>query len=258
MNTATEKNTAGAAITVRPMTTPSDLLRYALDRKVDIVQLRELYELQKIWEADQAKKTFVAQMAAAKADAPIIVKEKSVSYATKGGGTTAYMHATIGNVVGNIVPWLAKHGFSHRWTTRQEGGLIYVTCTLTHEAGHSETCELFAAPDESGGKNAIQALVSAKTYLERHTLLALTGLATSDDDDDGRAGGGNPNVSAEDQKIIDQWKEHFAAIIDLEQLRISKADMIDAYKGESNVPPELLGLYLLRARAIKEAATNAS
>jgi hypothetical protein len=252
MNTATEK--AAERAIARPVATPSDLIRYALEKKVDIAQLRELYELQKIWEADQARKTFVTEMAAAKADAPIIVKEKAVSYQTKGGGTTAYMHATIGNVVGNIVPWLAKHGFSHRWTTRQADGLIYVTCTLTHEAGHSETCELFAAPDESGGKNAIQALVSAKTYLERHTLLALTGLATADDDDDGRAGGGTPGVSAEDQKVIDQWTEHFNAIIDLEQLRISKADMIDAYKGESNVPPVLLGTYLLRAKALRHQA----
>jgi hypothetical protein len=44
-----------------------------------------------------------------------------------------------------------------------------------------------SGPDDSGGKNKIQAIASAKSYLERYTLLAITGLATKDMDDDGRA-----------------------------------------------------------------------
>jgi hypothetical protein len=47
--------------------------------------------------------------------------------------------------------------------------------------------ELAAAPDASGSKNAIQAIGSTISYLERYTLLALTGLATHDMDDDGQA-----------------------------------------------------------------------
>jgi hypothetical protein len=253
MNSATDAPATTKAIRRQTGTaTPSDLIRYAIESKADVEQLERLYALQQKWDADRARRDFVEAMAAAKADAPEIIKEKHVSYQTK-TGVTSYMHATLGNVVGVVVPWLARHGFSHRWNTRQDGGVIYVTCVLTHEGGHSEACELFAAPDDSGGKNAIQAVVSTKTYLERHTLLAATGLATADEDDDGRAGGGS-GIDLEEANVRNQWRAHMEKIEDMDTLRAAKADMVDAYKGESNVPEELLGVYLKRAKALKAAA----
>ena len=43
-------------------------------------------------------------------------------------------------------------------------------------------------PDTGGAKNAIQARASTKSYLERYTLKAITGLSEQDDDDDGGGG----------------------------------------------------------------------
>ena len=63
--------------------------------------------------------------------------------------------------------------------------MIRVTCVLSHILGHSERVTLQASPDQSGGKNNIQAVGSTVTYLERYTLLAVTGLATAEQDDDG-------------------------------------------------------------------------
>ena len=45
-----------------------------------------------------------------------------------------------------------------------------------------------AQADTSGSKNAIQSIGSTITYLERYSLLALTGLAAHEMDDDGKAG----------------------------------------------------------------------
>jgi hypothetical protein len=42
--------------------------------------------------------------------------------------------------------------------------------------------------DATGNKNPVQQIGSTVTYLQRYTLLAATGLATSDSDDDGRGG----------------------------------------------------------------------
>jgi len=42
----------------------------------------------------------------------------------------------------------------------------------------------------SGNKNPIQAIASTVSYLERYTLLAITGLTTKDMDDDGKNAGG--------------------------------------------------------------------
>lgn len=52
--------------------------------------------------------------------------------------------------------------------------------------GHSEETSLTASPDISGTKNAIQAIGSTISYLQRYTILALTGLATGDMDTDGK------------------------------------------------------------------------
>lgn len=138
-------------------------------------------------EFEAAKRAFAADFAEFKAKEVVtITKDKSVSY-TGTKGVTEYDHATIGNVVKTITEAIAKYGFSHSWATRQQGATVYVTCTLRHKLGHFEEVVLSADSDTSGGKNSIQGIGSAITYLQRYTLLAITGCASMDkrDDDDG-------------------------------------------------------------------------
>ena len=99
------------------------------------------------------------------------------------------MHATLGDVTQPIIEGLAAVGISHRWDVEQpDGGMISVRCILTHEQGHNESVLMRAGRDDSGGKNAIQQVASTITYLERYTLLSITGLATHDmPDNDGRS-----------------------------------------------------------------------
>jgi len=69
-------------------------------------------------------------------------------------------------------------------------------------------------PDMSGGKNAIQAVISAKSYLERHTLLAATGLTTKDiEDDDGRGAS-----NATDDELLATWVARANAAINADSL----------------------------------------
>lgn len=166
--------------------TPTDLLIHAMNSGADLDRLDRLMDLQMRYEADQARKAFADDMARFKAVPLTISKDKQVSFKTD-KGRTEYMHATIGNVVSIVVPVLAEFGFAHRWDVEQRDGLVIVTCVITHRMGHSQSTTLMANPDSSGGKNAIQSVISAKSYLERHTLLAATGLATKDQvDDDGQ------------------------------------------------------------------------
>lgn len=161
--------------------TPADIVLYAMQKGADIAQIEKFMELQMKWEADQARKAFVADMAEFKKAPPEIVKDKLVAFSG-----TSYMHATLGNVTEAIVAGLAAHGFSHRWDTEQSGQNVTVTCILTHKLGHTERTALTAAKDDSGKKNQIQQMASAVTYLQRYTLLAATGVATKDQaDDDG-------------------------------------------------------------------------
>ena len=163
--------------------TPMALIEMAVAANADVDKLAKLMELQITWEANEARKAFVAAMAAFKADPPSIVKNRKVAF-----GQTAYEYATLDQACHEITLSLSKRGISHRWKVSQEAALIKVTCVLTHNLGHSEETTLSGAADTSGSKNAIQAIGSAVTYLERYSLLAATGLAAKNGDDDGQGG----------------------------------------------------------------------
>lgn len=172
-------------------TSPPAVIARMLQSGIALAEMKGMLELQERWEANEARKAFVAAMANFKANPPTIEKDKSVGYTTKDGDFVGYKHASIGNVVGKIVAGLAQHGLSHRWDVQQDVQIV-VTCTVTHERGHSESVTMRAAKDDSGKKNAIQQIASTITYLQRYTLLAVTGLATNDQpDDDGRGSGGD-------------------------------------------------------------------
>lgn len=160
--------------------TPMHMLQAAMDRGADLDKLQQLMDLQQRWEASEARKAFVGAMTVFKANPPDIIKTKLVSY-----GNTSYKHATLADVCAAAIQGLAQVGISHRWDVEQSDR-ITVTCVLTHELGHSERVSMTAPADTSGQKNPIQAIASAVSYLQRYTLLSITGLAARDQDDDGQ------------------------------------------------------------------------
>lgn len=161
--------------------------------------LEKFMELAERQERRDAEKAYHKAFAAFKTDPPEIVKDRLVEY--KG---TRYKHASIGNVVSAIIGGMSAHGLSHRWNIHQDGGNITVTCVITHEMGHSEETPLSAGADTSGGKNAIQAIASTVTYLQRYTLQAATGIAVLEDDDDGN---GAENITQPEQHNKRKEKE---------------------------------------------------
>lgn len=184
----------GRPLAVSTPATPADMVLYVMQNGGSIDQLERMLDLQRKWEADQARKAYVEDMAEFKKNPPKIIKDKDVAF-----NGTAYSHATLGNVTNAIVEGLAQHGFSHRWDVKQNGAMIEVACTITHRLGHSESVSLQAGKDDSGKKNQIQQVASTITYLQRYTLLSATGLATHDQhDDDGAAGG-------LDTTLADKW-----------------------------------------------------
>ena len=168
---------------VKTSVSPNELIKQAISTGADLDELDKLLTLQERWESNEARKAYHQAMADFKANPPKIDKDRKVSYAA-GGGKTTYSHASLANVTQKINSELSKHGLSASWTTKQNGDIV-VTCKITHSKGHSEETTLSAPADTSGSKNNIQAIGSTITYLERYTLLALTGLATFDQDDDG-------------------------------------------------------------------------
>lgn len=183
-------------------TTPADLLAMAVSQGADLDKLDKLMQLQERWEANEARKAFTVAMTGFRSEPVDIYKTKNVSFSD-----TSYNHAELSDVTQAINPALAKHNLSFRWDVTQDGNAITVACSLTHIAGHSERVTMTAPPDDSGKKNRIQQIASTVTYLQRYTLLAITGMSTKGMDDDGRTA---EDVLPEDREPLTPEQEEAA------------------------------------------------
>lgn len=170
---------------------PAGMMLAAMRQGASLETVEKMMALQERWEANEARKAYNEAMACFKAEAIEIIKRKEVDFTNRTGNRTHYKHAELSDVVTAVGPALSRHGFSWSWSLKQDKAWIEVTCTLKHRLGHSESVSLGAPPDDSGGKNTIQSIVSAKTYLERHTLKAICGVAEKGADNDG---GGDPKA----------------------------------------------------------------
>lgn len=149
---------------------------------IDVI--RELKDMAKELAADEARRAFDEALAAAKAEIPVIRKNRKVGFEHKDkSGETNYSHEDLGEIARTVDPILSKFGLSYRYRSQQGQGGVTVTCILSHRGGHFEETQLSAAPDNSGKKNAIQQTGSAITYLQRYTLKLALGLAAASDDD---------------------------------------------------------------------------
>jgi hypothetical protein len=180
-------------ITVAPTTrsgamTPMDMLGHAVERGADLDMIEKLMGLQERWEKNQARKSFDEAIAAAKKEIPVIVRNAT--------GHNSKRYADFAAIAKTVDPILGQHGLSYRFRTVQTEKAITVTCVLFGH-GHSEETSLSGPADASGSKNAIQAIGSTLTYLQRYSLVQMLGLAAADDDD-GKASHGGVTIT-EDQ-----------------------------------------------------------
>jgi len=206
---------------------PMGMMLAAMQQGIGPDQIREMMALQQQWQAIEAKKNYDQSFAAFKAEAVKIIKGRSVTDGPLKGRSYAELH----DVVNAVTPALSKHGLSSSWKlTKDEKDWIEVTCYLRHVGGHEESVSMGGPPDAGGAKNTIQARASTKTYLERYTLKAITGLSEQNDDTDGRA--------PIDQGIVDDWvsaAESAATMDDLNgiwadgQKELAKTDSLGVY-----------------------------
>lgn len=192
------------------VTTPADLLRIAVEQNADLDKLERLMDLQDRYLASQAKKAYDEAFAAFKAESVKIIKGRQVTDGPLRGRAYAQLH----DVVNAVTPALSKHGLSSSWKiTKDEKDWIEVTCYLRHIGGHEENVSMGGPPDSGGAKSVIQSRASTKSYLERYTLKAITGLSEEDDDNDGAGSG-----------ALDDWCARAGEAVDLQELEVVKAE----------------------------------
>lgn len=176
------------------VSTPMSMIEAAVASGASVEVLDRLMTLQERWDANQARKAFDASLSSAKARIAEtkIVKNRSGHNKTRYADFSAYAEV--------VDPILAAHGLSYRFETEQDDR-IQVTCVLSHADGHSVRNSLKGPPDQTGNKNAIQAIGSTLSYLQRYTFTTALGLAATDDDD-GQSSAGDGPISDEQVKSL--------------------------------------------------------
>lgn len=168
------------ALVAQPtVATPAHLLQLAVEQGRDLAYVEKLMDLQARWEASQALKAYNEAFAAFKAEAVVVIKNREFGT----GPLAGRKYAELASVVDGATPALSRHGLSISWKlTKDDKDWLEVTCTLKHAGCHFEVVSMGGAPDVGGAKSAIQARVSTKTQLERHTMMAICGLAAREEE----------------------------------------------------------------------------
>lgn len=192
----------GNAVAVREeaspaVMTPMAMLTAAVERGASVEVMEKLLSLHERWEANQARKAFDEAVALAKARIKPVARNKS--------GHNDKRYADFAAIAREVDPVLGELGLSYRFRTSQTDR-INVTCILSHKLGHHEEHTLSGPPDASGSKNAIQAIGSTLTYLQRYSLVQALGIAAGDDDDGSAVGKG--------ETITDEQREALSDLIE--------------------------------------------
>lgn len=187
---------------------PMAMVGRALEMGVSADILKQMMDLRDREEARNAKLAFTRAIAAAKAELRPIMKTREVDYTPQGKQRVNYRHEDLAGIEEQVTPILTTHGLSYRFESENGPDKpITVTCVLEHVDGHSTRTPLSAGADNSGGKNSLQAIASAVTYLQRYTLKLALGLSVSHDDD-GRAA----DHTEEDGPISDEQVKALLAL----------------------------------------------
>jgi hypothetical protein len=142
--------------------------------------IRELLTLQKEWEADEARKAYTRDMAAAKTELPAVIG------CDKENARLGSRYATLAKVLDETTVILARYGFSIGGNVSSKDGTLLVSTNLTHRQGHRESITLPCKPEgikSRDGRSVLsneQVLGKTITYLRRYGLSCLLGLSSGD------------------------------------------------------------------------------
>jgi uncharacterized protein YrzB (UPF0473 family) len=153
--------------------------RAARDPNVDIDKMERLFGMRERMQAQASKTSYLAALAVLQAALPAVER--------KGTGHNQKKYARFEDFIETIKDPMKSCHFSLSFRIKQEAALLRIVGVLGHKDGHQEETELALPADNSGNKNAVQALGSSISYGKRYVGMTLLGIATEDEDDDGKA-----------------------------------------------------------------------
>lgn len=164
--------------------------RVALDPSASIEKLERMLDMRERLQTEAARMAFAGAFAAASAEFPTIP--------LNGKGDKQKPYALLKDIIGFTRPVLSRHGLALSFGVDTTGGKVKVTAKLMHVGGFAETTSIELPNDQTGSKNAVQAVGSSQTYGQRYAAQAILGLSLGEDtEDDGKAAAPSSNINAD-------------------------------------------------------------
>lgn len=161
---------------------PAELIQMVVAGKGSLEQLKGLLDLQKDWEANEARKSFASAFAIAQANITAVIK-------TKLNPQTHSKYADLGDILKIAQPVYTAEGFSVIFYEGETSVVesIRVCADVLHSAGHKETYHYDVPLDGVGIKgNAnmtkIHGKSSSVSYGRRYLMCMIWNIPTQDDD----------------------------------------------------------------------------
>ncbi|WP_192888381.1 ERF family protein [Paracidovorax avenae] len=218
---------------------PMAMLASAMALGMTMEQAESALERQREFDAEQRRLAFVAARLELHKSAPVILRKRMGQAVDEDSvAIHEYSYASLGDVVQEVIEAATKHGFSHSWVPALTGdGKQEITCVVTHSAGHSESATLIGPCDTSGGKNELQGDQSARSYLQRNSLLLAYGLATIDqfDNDGAPLGTETGSQGGNSAAVLDSWLVYVNNAGSLDELDRVRHEAGDAFTAANDV-----------------------
>lgn len=166
--------------------------RAASDPNVDIDKMERLIGMQERVQDRRAEVAYHAALAEMQPELPIITEHGGIKNKE---GKVQSTYALWEDINEEIRPILAKYGFSLSFKGQRQADQQITIGILAHRDGHKETTEVALPLDNSGSKNAVQAVGSSKSYGKRYAAFDLLNITTRGEDDDGAKAGTSHAIS---------------------------------------------------------------
>lgn len=234
----------------QPVTLMTVIDRLSNNPQVNLEQLQQLLAMNERWEMNKAKAEFREAMAEFKKNPPEIIKSRTAEIRKEGRLLGTYAFADLDAISTAITDGLAKVGITHSFRMSQAEGLISVTCILSKGMYSEDGVTLTAGADTSGAKNAIQAIGSSVSYLEKYTLLAASGMSAGLPDDDGKGGDTGNKLTQEQRKArvdamdkastLDELKKEYKLAVE-EAKAINDGESIKLFEEAKDLSKKRIG-----------------
>ena len=227
--------------------------RAARDPQVDVDKMERLMQMHERVLSRQAEQAFNEAMAAAQAEIGRIGADKQNSQ-------THSWYATYAAIDREVRPVYTRNGFALSFGTDPVAveNCVRVVCYVSHQGGYTRTYHVDMPADGKGAKGndvmtKTHAAGSAMSYGQRYLLKLIFNIAIGidPDDDDGNAASAAHSSAAND--IDTSWFDAVKCISDKASRDKLKAEMVEHWRGVTNIPKALLKAYNDRINELRAA-----